>query len=401
MSAVIPVAIGARFVLSLSSVGDSLKRDHLLSSSLTSFPRLQEGIYLHESNIDPYSGGAFYQSPLFLLLFSTIYPLNSYSARILWGICDIISAYLLIKIWRARTNTRRETRETMIAGAFILNPYIFLPSLALSTSAIENTLYLLAVSLACYKKRAPCLLTLAFLTHLSLPNALLLPPLVLLLHGTPVSSLASPKKSSIKYQTFMRCVAEYLVYTFVLGVACTISTGSTDWIVRTWGTSILLPDLRPNPGLWWYFFTEMFDHFRPFFLMVFSVHLLIYVAPISIKFQHDPLYAVTLLQGILATFKPYPTLADIGLFLSTTSLFPEVYQHLRHPIVTALLHLHASVLLPLFHSLWLTQGTGNANFFYASTLVFGLANGAALIDFVFAGLRLAFPVQKGSEITQE
>lgn len=136
------------------------------------------------------------------------------------------------------------------------------------------------------------------------------------------------------------------------------------------------------------------------------------------------MYAVTLLQGILATFKPYPTLADIGLFLSTTSLFPEVYQRmytslpklrnnnsnllmhlvikdLRHPIVTALLHLHASVLLPLFHSLWLTQGTGNANFFYASTLVFGLANGAALIDFVFAGLRLAFPVQKGSEITQE
>lgn len=33
----------------------------------------------------------------------------------------------------------------------------------------------------------------------------------------------------------------------------------------------MLPDLTPNPGLWWYFFTEMFDHFRPFFLMVFSV----------------------------------------------------------------------------------------------------------------------------------
>jgi hypothetical protein len=33
----------------------------------------------------------------------------------------------------------------------------------------------------------------------------------------------------------------------------------------------LLPDLTPNPGLWWYFFTEMFEHFRPFYLMVFSV----------------------------------------------------------------------------------------------------------------------------------
>ena len=36
-------------------------------------------------------------------------------------------------------------------------------------------------------------------------------------------------------------------------------------------TSLTLPDLTPNPGMWWYFFTEMFDHFRPFFLMVFSV----------------------------------------------------------------------------------------------------------------------------------
>lgn len=37
---------------------------------------------------------------------------------------------------------------------------------------------------------------------------------------------------------------------------------------------ITLPELNPNPGLWWYFFTEMFDHFRPFFLVTFSVSLL-------------------------------------------------------------------------------------------------------------------------------
>jgi hypothetical protein len=34
---------------------------------------------------------------------------------------------------------------------------------------------------------------------------------------------------------------------------------------------LLLPDLTPNSGLWWYFFTEMFDHFRPFFLVAFTV----------------------------------------------------------------------------------------------------------------------------------
>lgn len=87
--------------------------------------------------------------------------------------------------------------------------------------------------------------------------------------------------------------------------------------------------------------------------------------------------------------------------------FPSQYRltlppDLRHPIVTVLLHLHALLLLPLFHHLWLTQGTGNANFFYAITLVFGVSNGAALIDCVYAGLRIAVGEGKdGYEVVQE
>jgi GPI-anchor transamidase subunit U len=75
---------------------------------------------------------------------------------------------------------------------------------------------------------------------------------------------------------------------------------------------------------------------------------------------------------------------------------------LRYPFVTALLHLHAFLLLPLFHHLWVGTGTGNANFFYASTLVFGLANGGALLDCVWAGLRIAIGEEKdGWVVTQE
>lgn len=75
---------------------------------------------------------------------------------------------------------------------------------------------------------------------------------------------------------------------------------------------------------------------------------------------------------------------------------------LRHPIVTGLIHLHTALLLPLFNSLWLQQGTGNANFFYASTLVFGVGNGAALLDAVWAGLRIAIgDMKEGFEIVQE
>lgn len=75
---------------------------------------------------------------------------------------------------------------------------------------------------------------------------------------------------------------------------------------------------------------------------------------------------------------------------------------MRHPIVTALLHLHAALLLPLFHQLWLVQGTGNANFFYASTLVFACANGMALEDSFWSGLRIAIGKDiEGHVVTQE
>ncbi|TFY59293.1 hypothetical protein EVJ58_g5866 [Rhodofomes roseus] len=261
-----------------------------------------------------------------------------------------------------------------------------------------------AVSDACMSEyvASASLLALAFLIQLSLPSILLLLPLLLLLISEPTSHLASPFFFKTDIRRITPLAGQFAAYILLLSGAATLVCGNLNWVEKTWGASLTLPDLTPNPGLWWYFFTEMFDHFRPFFLIVFSVHLLIYVLPLCIKFQHDILYACYLLLGILSIFKAYPTLSDPGLFLSMLSLFPETFPYLHHPIVTALLHLHAALLLPLFHYLWLNQGTGNANFFYASTLVFGMANGAALLDSIWAGLRIAIgEVKEEHEVLQE
>jgi phosphatidylinositol glycan class U len=60
---------------------------------------------------------------------------------------------------------------------------------------------------------------------------------------------------------------------------------------------------------------------------------------------------------------------------------------LRHPLLTFALQLYSSILLPILHSLWLESGTGNANFFYAATLVYGLGCGMGIVDMLGAGLR--------------
>lgn len=43
--------------------------------------------------------------------------------------------------------------------------------------------------------------------------------------------------------------------------------------------------------------------------------------------------------------------------------------------------------MPLLHSLWLLTGTGNANFFYAATMVHGLNSSLAVVDVMGAALR--------------
>ncbi|OSX59720.1 hypothetical protein POSPLADRAFT_1149654 [Postia placenta MAD-698-R-SB12] len=340
-SVAFPALVAGRLALAYSPLSDWLKDDHLLSSPLTSYSR-----------------------------------------------CAVRSVL-----------PGQYTLVLMLKTRYLLNPYIWLPTLALSTSSFENTLCVLSLLFACQGRPSASVLTLALLTQLSMPLVLLLLPILLLIVTSPVSCLASPRPFLADIRKTLPLLAEFIAYSVVLSLAATLVCGNRLWVTQSWIAPLVLPDLTPNPGLWWYFFTEMFDHFRPFFLMV---HLLIYVVPMCIKFQHDMLYACFLLLGVFATFKAYPTLSEPGLFLSMTALFPETFAYLHWPIVTALLHLHASLLLPLFHSLWLVQGTGNANFFYASTLVFGMANGAALLDAIWAGLRIALgELKDGCEVIQE
>ncbi|KAF5322732.1 hypothetical protein D9619_001478 [Psilocybe cf. subviscida] len=394
--------VASRLALSLTDLSNTLKHSQQLSSPLTSYSNLQEGIYLFNHDIDPYSGGTFRHSPLLLALFATILPNSRLAASVLWTANDAIGAWALVQTFRARQNVTSSSRDALVAAMYLLNPYNFLSSLALSTSSFESTLMLLSIMFAAQHKSSAALLALSFLVHLSPPAVVLLLPIILLLINNPLSHLASPQPQPMKLKQVAPLFGQFAAYFFALVVASTLVCGNWEWIYQTWGATLTLPDLTPTTGLWWYFFTEMFDHFRPFFLMVFTVHLLIYVVPISTKFQHDPLYATFILLGILATFKGYTTLSDPGLFLSMISIFPEVYSYFRHPIVTALLHLHSALLMPLFHHLWLAQGTGNANFYYATTLVFAIANGFAVVDCIWAGLRIAIgPNVEPYVVTQE
>ncbi|WVN88430.1 uncharacterized protein L203_103640 [Cryptococcus depauperatus CBS 7841] len=358
-------------------LSESLQRRPELSTLQTSFRNLKEGVFLYDRNTNPYIAGAFSLSPLYLFFFSWITPV-SFSAltALIWTLADLFSSYSLVKVQRSRSGGC--SKEVVVAALFLFNPCTLLVCLSRSTTAVDNALLLYAISAATQGQVTVSMLMLSITVHTSLYPIVLLGPMIMLLNkmnaGARVDAILLQSMS-----VFTIC--------FMAITAINFCFFGPYWVYQTWGVIITAVDLSPNVGMWWYFFTEMFDHFRGFFLGVFQLHIFIYIVPVCIRFYDKPLESILILSGVFVTWKSYPSLGDMSLWAGLLSCFPEILANLRHPLFSLTVNLYTSILLPLLHSLWLLTGTGNANFFYAATMVYGLNASLTVVDVVGAVLR--------------
>jgi phosphatidylinositol glycan class U len=303
---------------------------------------------------------------------------------------------------RLFTSPRKDKRWSSqhVAAFFLFNPFTIATCLARPTSVFTTTSILYAVSKAVSGQTISAIFALAFAGYLSLSPLLLLPPLILLCYDRrrPSQEKISVIAFSLKAVTAATLSSGGLLY------MSRVLTGSWQYLHSTYGTHLLLPDLTPNVGLWWYFFIEMFDSFRSFFLGVFWLHLFSYCGGLTIRVRRQPLFVITVLCGLLAIFKPYPSIADASLFLGMLPLYRHVVPLMRYTFMAASAISYATVLGPAFYYLWIYAGSGNANFFYAITLVWSLGLSVLVADLLFAVLRdeweVERPEMRGREVKQ-
>lgn len=162
------------------------------------------------------------------------------------------------------------------------------------------------------------IVALASAAYLSMYPALLFLPLIYLCYDRSIGKTSEFTFALGHFGTFIAAVAG------LLGASFLVTGFSWDFISATYGFHLLVPDLAPNAGLWWYFFIEIFDPFREFFLGVFWLHLVGYVGGLTIRLRRQPLFVITSLIGIFAIFKPYPSIADVSLYFALLPL----YRHL-------------------------------------------------------------------------
>ena len=208
----------------------------------------------------------------------------------------------------------------MIHGSFLFNPLTVISCLGRPTTTFSNYAILLAILKAVQGKTGNAMIALSMAAYQSMYPALLLLPLLLLAHDVSTQGIIGTDTGFlVKHATLF-----FSAISALFGLSYLV-TGSWEFLASAYGNHLLLVDLTPNIGLWWYFFIEMFDSFREFFLGVFWLHLLSYVGGLSLRLRTQPLFVTITMVGLIAVFIPYPSISNASVYLGLFPLYKHVF----------------------------------------------------------------------------
>jgi len=386
-----------------------------VSTPLNSWSRLTEGVHLHQSGLSPYSGVVFHETPLALLVFSIFGKNTAYTSWV-FILGDLLTSFLLSKVGEVVAKQRLIDQEIassaglyhkestsllaslsttltiprLLCLSYLLNPYVIASCVAMTSTVWTNLmLATFLLSLVTSNQVIACV-SLSLATYQSLYPAILLVPLCLKLVQD------SPNVSPIN--TVLTILGMFFTFLASLLFLSAEICGDWSFLNSVYGFILTVPELTPNMGIFWYFFTEMFDHFRVFFVWTFQLNLLLYVAPLSIKFPSHPLLLSTTMIGLIAVFKSYPSTGDVGFFLSLLPLFSHLLPFMKQTFIILCMLLATTVLAPIAWQLWIYNNSANANYYFAINLVYSTAQIFLITDLLFGQVKRQFYMTHGFSI---
>ncbi|MEQ2204508.1 hypothetical protein XENOCAPTIV_014220 [Xenoophorus captivus] len=416
------VAVTIRAALNRSSLAELIAERVEVVSPITAWKRVIEGLALLNLGVSPYSGDVFHETPLIIYLFHFLVDY----AEITFMLADVITAvalYMAVKDYNKQVFRKqkfsleadrypadcleliRSPKEMYyiplkVAMFYLLNPFTILSCVAKSTCGLNNAVIALFVLTTIKGNVLLSAIFLCLATYQSIyPLTLCAPAMLYLMQHQYIPV-------NFRRASFWWFVAQYLfMYLGSLFVIVCLSfflLGSWDYLPSVYGFILSVPDLTPNIGLFWYFFAEMFEHFRLFFLCVFQINVFFYTIPLCIKLKDHPVFLIFMQLAVISIFKSYPTVGDTALYLAFLPAWSHLHRcdlylvnfdcqishvsvqliHkmclsprpvLRNIFLVSCVLLACSALFPVLWHLWIYAGSANSNFYYAITLLFNVA----------------------------
>ncbi|XP_074617969.1 phosphatidylinositol glycan anchor biosynthesis class U protein-like [Acropora palmata] len=410
------LALITRLFLIYSPVRSWLINRIELSTPLTSWNRVQEGLSLVKNGVSPYTGDVVHETPLVLAVFLGLQQVSESLFPLFFVACDLLIGCFLYKLAVLHCRMLQNEQENqlkfyaksaksilinqeglnniplLVSSIYLLNPYSIGSCVAQSTVVFTNFAISMTLLSAMKGSILLSMLGVSVGAYHSLYPITLLPPVILILFKVRCIECELNRKAVVFILSNIGSFFMWILFLFVLSYQV---FHSWDFLTATHGFILQVSDLTPNMGLFWYFFTEMFEHFRMFFLWVFQLNAFFYCIPLTIKLRDNPTLLACVMCSVMAVMKSYPAFGDAALPFALLALWMHVFPYLRNTFLIACMLLCSSFLAPVFWHLWIYAGSANANFFFATTLAYSTGQILLTSDVLFAFLRREYDLYHG------
>ncbi|CAM6087510.1 unnamed protein product [Calypogeia fissa] len=305
---------------------------------------------------------------------------------------------------------------------YLLNPFTIAVCVGGTTSPFENMLVLMALYGALAGNVPLASFGWAISTHLSMYPAVLIIPIAFLTISGPdrpqrkvldkkqlidteskSSNREGEQEEVQRSQVWCAPVRPYWVgiadllfwstswWLCIMGL-CQLALGGRahllEMLAETYGFMLTVEDLSPNLGIFWYFFTEVFTHFRFFFIMVFHANILFVILPLTMRLHHRPFFLAFVMVAIVSLLKSYPSVGDAALTLGLMALCSPQLSGFRVSLLIMYGYVFVAILSPSMYDLWIWRGTGNANFYFAMALAYSALQSILIVESVGTVIRM-------------
>ncbi|VEU24184.1 DEKNAAC105308 [Brettanomyces naardenensis] len=392
------ISILLRFIIPtlLPNLSQLLDQSPIFSTPINSYRTLKEAVFLATNSLNPYKQGEIIHHPPILL--EVFKHLQSPTLiNLFFALVDTLFGLQLIKL--NQQLSKKDSKHTyfpsyIIAAFYTFNPLALLATFAKSTYLINNLVIItLLNSLLSNPFSLFPYFLLALSTSLTYYSWYFIVPL--LAYSSRQATNHHLPSSPIIVKGIIAFLSSLSLLTFI---NYKLSASSFNFIQLVYGTIVSFKKITPNLGLWWYFFTEIFEFFSAFYTAIFNLYSFIFIVPMTMRFigpststTADALFAIWCEIGFVNFSRAYPTITDLNLYFSLSMLFKPLYRKLKFPTaVSNLAMFTALLLLPVFYYVWMGFNSGNANFFYAMGLVHNLIQVLMLTDFIWSKLQIEY-----------
>lgn len=422
LSIILLVGVGLRIWLFRSPVMSHwLSERPELVTPLTSWKRVTEGLALRRGGMSPYDGDVYHETPLFLRMVDFADGLlGRHNMWVFLLVVDLVTALVLHRVavemrqhllqyqadeqerYHSSSSKLKLTEELLahsplyVIAAYVLNPLTIATCAAMSTTVFHNLILSLALLFIIKGNRLLMCMFTALAAYETMYPIMLIVPAALLLADREVRDTKLPSFMVVFSVTqTLICVSSAL--TLLLFVS-NYAENSWEFIRSTYGFLLTVSDLAPNVGIFWYFFTEVFDHFRTFFVFVFQIHAFIYLPPLTIRLRKHPLFLAYSLLALSAIFRSYPSLGDSAFCFSLLPMWRHLSIYTRNVFLSTTMFCVGIVMAPVQWYLWIYAGSANANFYFAITLVISAAEVLFVTDLLYAFVRREYDLFHGCDL---